>query len=340
MIFRSLLHSFAWLNNIVEDINIANVEYLRRIVFDFVGTLTAVGGAADATLVEDGLLKTLLKRLEVKADGSDGFVDTTGLAEYWRRATLSGSTGVHLSVIPVGAASTVQRVHVVIDMDELASAAKFAGRIDATKLSSLTLRISGGDTETDMVTSGDRVETLAGILEVYGVYDDGNAEVGRRDGLGFKGGGRRIAQIRHVITAANIRAEVPVPADLLIGKVMFIAVDNDLRDDAIVNNVTFKIGEREFVRSDISWADMQGENVEDYGLELVGGLPPNAGIAIMDFDDDRDMAPRKVLNTVGLRANAAKILLDVNAPTGVSYVDIFVYGLDTAGVGRQKTLRR
>jgi hypothetical protein len=340
VIFKSLLHRFAFSDNLVEDINVANVEFLRRIVFEFNGTLTAAGGTTDATLREDGLLNTVLKRLEMKADGSDPFVDSNGRAEYWRRAILSGSPGVLNSVIPTGAASTAQRVHVVLDMDEVASAARFAGRIDARRLSSLDLRVTAGAVEADMVTGGDRTETMTGTLEVYAVYDDGNDEAGAREGLGYKGGGRRIAQARHVVTAANQRAELPLPADLLIGKILLIAVDNGVRDNDILNDVTFKLGEREFVRADVTWEDLQSSNVEDYGLELAAGLPPYTGVAIVEFDMDGDMAPRKVLNTVGLRANAAKILLDVNAPTGTSYIDMFVYGLDTAGVGRQKTLRR
>jgi hypothetical protein len=340
VIFKTLMHQFVFGNNRVEDKDITDVEFLRRVEIDFVGTLTAVGGTTDATLLEDGLLKTLLKRIEFKADGSDPFGDTHGQAEYWRRAILSGSPGVLVSTMPVGAAATAQRVHVVIDMDELASAAKFAGRIDTRRLASLTMRITNGNTETDMVTGGDRVETLAGTLSVYAVYDDGNSEAGVAGTLGYMGGGRRIAQARHTIVAANNRAELPIPADMYIGKILFIAVNNNLRVDTILTNLTVKIGEKEYLRADVSWANLQNENVEDYGLQLVAGAPPYAGLAILDFDLDRDMKPSKILNTMGLRANAAKVLLTVGAPTGVSYVDMIVYGVDPRGIGRQKNLRR
>lgn len=336
MIFKSLLHSFAFLDGKVEDVNVSNVQFLRGLEFEFNGTLTAVGGASDGALRQDGLLKTVLKRLELKAD-SDPHIDTHGQAEWFRRAILSGSPGVLSSVMPTGAAATAQRVHARIDMDEIASGARFAGRIDVRKLGILSLRVVMGACETDLVTGGDRVETLTGTLEVYALYDDGSGQAYQRDGLGYKGGGRRITQQRAVITAANTRLEIPIASDLYIGKALFLVVNNSLRSNTLLTAVTVKIGEREFVRSDLSFAEMQSDNVEAYGLELASGLPPHTGVAILDFDADGDMDPRKVLNTVGLRSNAAKVILNVGAPTGTAYVEMFVYGVDPAGVGRQMT---
>jgi hypothetical protein len=336
MIYKSLLSSYAFLDGKVEDIDVANVQFLRAIEFEFNGTLTAAGGTSDGALREDGLLKTVLARLQLKAD-SDPHVETHGQAEWFRRAILSGSPGVLGSTMPTGEAATAQRVHARLDMDEVASGAKFAGRIDVRKLGTLSLRVTMGVCETDMVTGGDRAETLTGTLDVFALYDDGNGEVGNPAGLGYRGGGRRITAQRVVVTAANNRLEAPIPADLYIGKMLFLVVDNGVRDNDLLDKITVKIGEREFVRSDLTWEELQSDNVEAYGLALSSGLPPYTGVAVLDFDADGDLSPQKVLNTVGLRANAAKCVLTVGAPTGTSYVEIFCYGVDPAGVGRQMT---
>jgi len=214
MIFRTPVANYSFSDNLREDIDIVDVMFLRALAFEFNGTLTAAGGAADGALVEDGLLKTILKSIQIRASGSDPFVDTIGLAEYFRRAILSGSPGVHVSVIPTGAASTAQRVHVVIDFDELASAAKFAGRIDLRKLSALTLRVLAGAVETDRVTGGDRVESMTGTMEVYAISDDGNREIGK--GLGFRKGGRRVDTMSHTVVGATSHAELIIPSGLLI----------------------------------------------------------------------------------------------------------------------------
>lgn len=330
MIFKTLLTKYAFSERLTEDIDVDNVEFLRHIEFEFNGTLTAVGGTTDATLIEDGLLFTLFDDLFLTADGSDRFVNTNARNEYFRRAVVSGSEGVLNSVIPTGAATTNQRVHVVLDMDTLATAAKFAGRLNVRRFSNLTLRTRSGTAATDLVTGGDRTYTLAGDIEVYAVYDDGN----RGDPLGWKGGGKRIAANTLSISASNDRAELVIPSGLSIPRILFVARDNSVRDNDILIDLKIRLGERDILR-EVTWEEMQSNNVERYGLELVSNLPPYTGIAVLDFDLDGDMNPAKLLNTIGLRANAAKAILNVGSPTGVSLVDMIVYGVDPRGVGRR-----
>ncbi len=330
MIFKTLLSRYAFSERLTEDIDVDNVEFLRSIEFEFNGTLTAVGGSTDATLIEDGLLFTLFDDLFLTADGSDRFVNSNARNEYFRRAVVSGSEGVLNSVVPAGAATTPQRVHVVLDLDTLATAAKFAGRLNVRRFSSLQLRTRSGTVATALVTGGDRTYTLAGDIEVYAVYDDGN----RGDPLGWRGGGKRIASSTLSISASNERAELVIPSGLAIPRILFIARDNSVRNNNILNEVKIRLGERDILR-EVTWEEMQSDNVERYGLELVNRLPPYTGVAVLDFDLDGDMNAAKLLNTIGLRANAAKAILDVNAPTGVSLVDMIVYGVDPRGVGRR-----
>jgi hypothetical protein len=338
VIYKSKVAEFAYADGLVEDVRLADVEFLRRVEVEFNGVLTATGGAADATLLEDGLLNTVLKAMKLTADGSDPFINTNGRNEYWRRAVVTGSTGVLASVIPTGIASTNQRLHAVIDMDGVATAARFAGRINSRRLADLTLRVTAGAVETDLVTGGDRVETMTGTVEIYAVWDDGGRGAGSPDALGFRGGGRRIAEQRYPVTAANLRAMLDIPNGLLIPRILFLVIDNSLRDSDLLENVQIKIGEKEILR-DVSFKEMTSANVERYGLALSSGLPPYAGIAIMDFDLDGDMHPAKILSTVGLKSNSAKAILEVNSPTSTAYVDMIVYAVDPNGVGKGGRVR-
>ncbi|NIT36347.1 MAG: hypothetical protein GTN49_07580 [candidate division Zixibacteria bacterium] len=51
-------------------------------------------------------------------------------------------------------------------------------------------------------------------------------------------------------------------------------------------------------------------------------------MAFLNFDVDGDLAPAKILDTRGLVSNAARVVLQVGAPTGTSYVDVLFVGTD------------
>lgn len=334
MIYKTEVGRFSYAELLTKDVDIADVEFLRALEIEFNGTLTAAGGSGDATLKEDGLLNTILKSLLLTAGGSDPFYSTKGRNEYWRRAVKTGSPGVHGSVIPTGAASTAQRVHVVMDMCEIATAMRFAGKINARPLSSLQLRVETGQVEVDMVTGGDRTESMTGTFNVYAVWDDGGRKAaGAEDAYRFRGGGRRVSQQRLAVAAANELAELVLPSGQLIPSIMFLVVDNSVRNSALLTDITAKVGQNDVIRK-VTFKELQSQNVERYGLTLASGLPPYAGIGILDFDLDGDMHPAKLLSTVGLKANSAKMILNVGAPTGTAYVDMIVNGIDPSGVGK------
>ncbi|GAG35569.1 unnamed protein product, partial [marine sediment metagenome] len=101
MIYRKLIDTLIFADGQQHEVVLDDLAYLRAIQIEFPnGVLTAAGGSADGALLEDGLLRTILKAIEFKADGQDQFVNTVGLAEYWRRAIMSGSPGVLVSTIP------------------------------------------------------------------------------------------------------------------------------------------------------------------------------------------------------------------------------------------------
>lgn len=332
MIYRDLIDTLAFSDGKQHDVGLDDLQFLRALQFEFPnGVLTAGAGTTDATLQEDGLLRTVAKELRLSADGTDHFVESDAIAEYWRRAIMSGSTGVLKSTMPTGAAATDQRVAFVLDLDQLQSGARFAGRIDTVHLDKLKLRVKNGVVETDMVTGGDRPESLTGDLQVVGVWDTNPS--------GYRGSGRRIGHDRYIVSAATAKAAVIIPSGLLVSQILFVAVKAGVRDADILENVRVKLGENDIQR-DLSFEALQSLNVEMYGLELSAGLPPYTGVAVLDFDEDRDMSPAKLLNTEGLKAQSAKAMLTVGAPSGTTYVDVYYYGVDRRGVGGRASIRR
>lgn len=324
-IFRKQIKVETFADNFDEVFNLGNTEFLKKIEIEFAGTLTATGGTTDATLVQDGLLKTILRKITLTANGSDPFGNTDGVGEYYRRAIMSGSPGVLVSTIPTGAASTSQRVHVVIDMDQLMTAARYAGRVPAGRLASLDMRLEAGAVETNMVTGGDRTESMTGTYTVTAVFDSSPA--------GYKGGARRIGKKRYTVTAANDKATLALPIGQYISDILLVVVDNSVRNNALLTDFNIRLGERDERNKD-TFLNQQSDNVEKFGLELASGAPPYAGVALIHFDEDGDMDPAKVLNTLKQKVEGAQLEFNVGAPTGTAYVDVYTYGVDPKGVGR------
>lgn len=311
---RNRIAVFAYADGKSETFNLITLKKLKRLVLSFSGTLTVAGGTTDGTLVEDGLLRTVLSILRV-AVNSRRPIDVQGQLPYWFRSVLTGSTGVLVNpAVTVGANPC--RFNVSVDMDTLRSAARIAGRINMDIQQSSFLELETGQAEGGIVTGGDRAEVLTGNLEIIGEYSDTE----------WSGGHRAYSRNRYVVAGASQDARIVIPSGQLIGGILLYAVDNGLKNDAIVNRVKVQVGEDD-IRRDMSWAAIQEQNVEEYGLELVAGAPPYAGIAYINLDTEGDMAPGKVLDTRRLVSNAARVTLDVNAPTGVSYVDVLFVGV-------------
>ena len=294
--------------------NLITLKKTKALILSFVGTLTVAGGTTDGALVEDGLLRTVLNTLRLSINGNRP-VDIDGVLAYWYRAILSGSEGTLVNpAVTVGANPC--RFNVILDLDQLRSAARAMGRIDMNAQDSAFLEIETGIADGGIVAGGDRVETLTGDLEIIGLYDDVN----------FGGGHRALSKQRFVITGATTDGRVIIPSGQLIAGILLYTVDNDVKNNAIVNRVKVQIGEDD-IRRDLSWEALQDDNVEEYGLQLVAGAPPFTGVAYVNLDPDGDMNPSKILNTVGLKSNTARVTLDVNAPTAGSYVDLMFVGV-------------
>lgn len=314
MLRRNRVADLAFSGSDSKDFSLATLRKLRRVIMHFVGTLVIAGGTTNGALVEDGVLQTILKKLELLANGKT-IIDTDGRAIYWRRATMSGSPGVLVEPgVTVG--NHAVEAHFELDMDQINSAAKFAGRINTDLLDSLLLRITMGAEDPEIIVGGDRTETLTGNLEIVGEYDDKE----------WRGSHRRISKHRFSVIGATTDGRITLPTGELVTEIVFVAVDNDVRDDDIVNRIKIQIGE-DNVQRDVTWEQLQGENVEDYGLELSAGGPPNVGIAVLTFDKDGDANPEKLLDLRNLKQNAATIRFDVNAPTAGSYVEAHVHSI-------------
>jgi len=323
-VIQKRIAEFAFADNFRKDINLGNTDFLKKLLLFFDGNLV-VGTTAGQTLVQDGLLKTVFKAITLVANGSDSFVRTTGLAEYFRRWMLSGSPG-NLEQPAVTTGTNPCRVMVAVDFDTLRTALKRAGRIAATRLSSLSLILQTGDgSDGDLVTGASADYALSGTIEVVGEFSQ--ADEGRS-------GGKRIGWSRYTNAGATADARMPLPSGLLIPRILLVAVDNALRVDTVVTKVSVDVGEILTMR-EMSFRALQAENVERYGLELTAGATPLTGLAMLDFDIDHDLNPSKLLNTVARRDETARLRLTVGAPTGTSYVDAYYYALDPRGVGRR-----
>ena len=312
---RNRIASFAYGDGKSENFNLITTKKLRRIIFSFVGSLAVVGGSSDGALVQDGLIRTVMSILRVSVNGRRP-VDVGGLLPWWYRSILTGTSGVLVNpAVTVG--NNACRFAVTLDMDSLRTAALMAGRINFDIQSQGFLEIETGAAEGGIVTGGDRAETLTGGLEIIAEYDD----------VEWSGGHRVLTRDRYTIAGATPDARIIIPSGQLLAGILLYAVDNDVRDNDIVNRVKVQIGEDD-IRRDMTWEALQDQNVEDYGLELVAGAPPYTGIAYVNFDVDGDMDPGKILDTTALGSNSARVTLDVNSPTAGSYVDLMFVGVD------------
>lgn len=318
-LFRKRFREVPYKDNNIEDIDLRTVRKLRTIVLLFVGTLVISGGTTDGTLVEDGVLKTLFKKLELIGNGKT-FYDTVGVSEYFRRAIMTGSAGVLVPPADASVGSHPIKAYVALDLDQVQAGfniAKFAGRLNVDLLDSLNLRIESGEADGGIVTGGDRPETVNGTYEVVAVHSE----------KGWRGGHRQVSRHRVEITGSSDDTRITLPSGILVSNILLRAVRNDLRDNTFIERVKVQIGEDD-IRRDISWEELQGENVEEFGLETVGGAPPYDGLAVANFNVDGDMDPKALLDLRGLKDRSARIVLENGSPSGsVNFVEATVSGV-------------
>ena len=67
---RNRIAQMAYGDNKSETFNLITLKMLKALVLNFVGTLTVSGGTTDGTLVQDGLLRTVLNILRVSVNGN------------------------------------------------------------------------------------------------------------------------------------------------------------------------------------------------------------------------------------------------------------------------------
>lgn len=301
----------------VIDVDLRTVRKLRSVLISFVGVLTIAGGAANGTLVQDGVLKTVFKKMELLGNGKT-FYDTKGLSEYWRRAIMTGSAGVLVNPGVAAGAHPVE-AYVALDLDQIQrfNLARFAGRVNVDLLDSLNLRIETATADGDMITGGDRVETLVGTYEVIGDYHETE----------WKGGHRQVSQHRVELTGASTDSRITLPSGIAVSHIVLRAVKNDLRDNDILERIKVQIGEDD-IRFDQSYEAARSRNVEDFGLETVSGAPPYDGLVVVNFNPDGDMSPEKLLNLQGLKDRTGRITMETGAIVGsVNFIEATVAGI-------------
>jgi len=312
---RNRIAQMAYADSKSETFNLITLKKLKAIILSFVGVLTVAGGTVDGTVVEDGLLRTVLNILRVSVNGRRP-IDIDGVLPYWYRAVLTGSPGVLSDVVLPTVGTHDVQFNVIVDMDQLRTAVRASGRVNMDLQDQAFLEIQTGVVEGGYITGGDRTESLAGVTEIIALYDDTE----------FRGGHRVLSKDRYVIQGATQDGRVIIPSGQLLAGILLLARDDGVRDNAIVNRVKVQVGEDD-IRRDLSWDALRAENVEDYGLGS-GGLPPYDGVAYVNLDKDGDLNPAKILDTRRLVSNSARVTLDVNAPTGISNVDLMFVGVN------------
>lgn len=301
----------------IIDVDLRTVRKLRSVLISFIGSLAIAGGAADGTLVEDGVFKTVFKKLELIGNGKT-FYDSKGLSDYWRRAIMTGSAGVLVEPGTTVGAHPVS-AFVAMDLDQIQrfNLARFAGRVNVDLMDALNLRITTGVADGELVTGGDRTETLTGTFEVIADYDEQE----------WKGGHRQVSQHRFDIVGASDDARITLPSGLMISHILLRAIKNNARNNDILERVKVQIGEDD-IRVDESYEALRAENVEDFGLETVSGGFPYDGLSILNFNPDGDMDPKKLLDLRGLKDRTGRITMEVGAIAGsINFIEATVHGV-------------
>lgn len=305
-----------YVDDTTVDVDLRTVRKLRSVIVSFIGSLAIAGGAADGTLVEDGVFKTVFKKMELIGNGKT-FYDTVGLSEYWRRAIMTGSAGVLVEPgVTVGA--HVVKAFLALDLDQIQrfNLARFAGRLNVDLLDSLNLRIDSGTADGELITGGDRTETLTGTYEI--IADHVEQE--------WRGGHRQASRHRADIVGSSTDLRITLPSGLMVSHILLRSIDNSVRDNDILERVKVQIGEDD-IRIDQSYEALRADNVEDFGLETVSGDAPYDGLAVINFNKDGDMDPKKLLDLRGLKDRTGRITMEVGAPTGSSFIEATVYGV-------------
>lgn len=295
------------------------VELPKDDVLDFIvlrtkGVLTISGGAASGTVV-DGAPVSLLKKIEVKLNGQDTVKTFTGFQRWLKNkyylSLIDGEEQVGITSGDIGVYSFYSEIRIPFAL--IRGVARDSFLLNTPQLTGLQLSISYGD-ETNLISGGDRTLAISGCKTT--VYGRGVETVGvfSRSQEGY---------LHNVVSSANTRLEIrDLPRGSQLKNLMLLVVDNGVRDNALINNIKVMYqGNNSIV--DLPFNVVRNKNVEAFNISH---SYLEDGIAIIDFDIDGLME-----NLVDTSLGEIHLELDVNAPTGTSYIEVIHQTLEPIG---------
>lgn len=284
--------------------------------------LTATIASTDAAAValQDGVL-ALIREITVETSaGPEGKVDPR---EIRRIIQILRGTPPHLQEHPGGAVTTEIQAKIEIPFAHMRSFFPRASLLDSRARNKAVLSLNWGDK--DDVLSGNQSLISFSVAPNIGVSIlEDESSIGPTHRVQW------ISDIR-TITGASDRFKVALQSGPLVHvrRVLVVGIDNGIRSDAIIENVSVEFGTRN-VQIDKPFLNLRRDNKSVYQIEDAA-FAEMTGIVLIDFDEDMSglnvpRVPRSV---------QPELVLDVGAPTGVSEVRV----LQEIGTMTRKGLR-
>ncbi len=180
---------------------------------------------------------------------------------------------------------------------------------DPKKYSSLQLNILWGDVNSIMTgfTAG-KVTLDSAEVQVVAEYVP-NANVFMDDFLVPR---ESIAE--KVVSGASTNFDIPIPLGNRLPRIYIHAIKDSLYNNSLINNVTCIINEN-VTKTDAGFNQLRNENSKSFRIPFADLAD---GVAVLDFDMNKDLQGYLDLSAADIRS--AKLVLDVNAPTGTTKI--------------------
>lgn len=275
------------------------------IEFDLTATIASTDAAAVA--LQDGVA-ALIREITIETSaGPEAKVDPRDMR---RVLQILRGTPLHLQTHPGGAVTAEIQAKIEIPFSHVRSFFPRASLLDSRARTKALVSLNWGDK--DDVLSGNQTLinfSVAPNLAVSILEDESRS-----------GPTHRVVWVsdEKTIDGASDRFKIPLQSGpgVHIRRIYIVAIDNGVRSDAIVNNVSVEFGTRN-VQIDKPWLVIRRGNKGTY---QIGDTPfaEMVGMIMVDFDEDKSGVNVPVVP----RAIQPELVLNVGAPTGISQVRV------------------
>lgn len=299
------LKKIAYVENDVGSVELDKAHVYARFLLRLSGTVTV--GVADATAVISYAPLSLIKKVRLILNGEDRTKSLEGKL-HWIQNKLDIQVAGEKIAPGVAVGAQVFSGALVVDFELPGyKSMKKVTRLNSALLQGLSMEILFGDAEdlltpdatTTLVMSGTKVEISA--LEYPGL------EAQRIYSI-FKESIKKLS-----IIAVDDDLRLPITTKNQILSITLLAVNNSLDSDTVVNKVQAVVDGTDFKKS-YDWNTLKERTKNHYGIA------PETGVACLIFDVDKDLS--KALRLAG--TGSFELIFDVDAPTGVAYIQALV----------------